>query len=456
MKFRYVFLAVLPLLFLSAECKTPGEDPGTSEPEQAKGKKDYPAPAINPNPLVDYTKWEIKNGKFYLDGKWVFLKSAKPLVNFADASAVKGVIAALDTLRNKHYNVVLIDLYWKFFDTDGDGVIDKSLTPLNNLIDEIYQRGMYPGLDFQTYSVGGNMVPEGFWTAHPDAWAIDSNGDQMKDTEYGTNAKVVSIFYKPFRETARNFIRGILNGVDTKKILWYETTVEPQYMGVFNLCYSESAREEYAAWRTANHINDVESVMPETFPIPTSFINNATWNKFRAQFLARWINEDAAVIRSIAGEKAYVAVDYLDATEGTMQNRLGDPIEFLTSLTCANIIQVNWTWHLTENHANQKAYDRVWQVKNETGRDWAISEHMTFNGSDFTRFDATTLDNILENTLKQGTRLGWDFTNTYNKSYDDFALYYNDWTPKKTMKAVDAYWGWWLHRVEEIEKEKNP
>ena len=190
--------------------------------------------------------------------------------------------------------------------------------------------------------------------------------------------------------------------------------------------------------------------MPETFPIPASFVNNATWNKFRAQFLAKWVNEDAAAYRSVAGENAYVAVDYLDAAESSMQNRDGNPIEFLTALTCPNIIQVNW--HFTNGAPNQKAYDRVYQVKNATHRDWAVSEHMTLNGSDY-NFSASVIDKLLMNTLNQGTRLGWEFVNILPNSNDNFCLYKSDYSPKSAMKRVDDYWGYWMHMVEEIESQ---
>ena len=87
-----------------------------------------------------------------------------------------------------------------------------------------------------------------------------------------------------------------------------------------------------------------------------------------------------------------------------------------------------------------------------TGRKWAVSEHMTFNGDDFNSFDA---DAVLLNTLKQGTRLGWEFTNVRPSSSDSFCLYYDSWKPKKVMAAVDDYWGYWLYKVEEAEAAAN-
>lgn len=181
---------------------------------------------------------------------------------------------------------------------------------------------------------------------------------------------------------------------------------------------------------------------------------NEVWNKFRAQFLAKWVNEDAAAYREIAGENAYVAVDYLDAGEEVQYLRMGNPIEFLNNLTCANIIQVNWSWYFPNNAPNQKAYDRVNKVLSEKHRDWAITEHMTFNGSDFVNYNSIELENILENTLVQGTRFGWEFVSVTASTQEAFSMYNNDWSPKRVISMVDDHWGYWLYRVEKIENAK--
>lgn len=76
----------------------------------------------------------------------------------------------------------------------------------------------------------------------------------------------------------------------------------------------------------------------------------------------KWVNDDAAAYREIAGDDAYIAVDCLDADEQIQYLRVGDPLEFLSHLTAPNIVQVNWTWYFPENKPNQKAYDRVWKV----------------------------------------------------------------------------------------------
>jgi hypothetical protein len=130
---------------------------------------------------------------------------------------------------------------------------------------------------------------------------------------------------------------------------------------------------------------------------------------------------------------------------------MGDPIEFLTHLTEANIIQVNWSWYFPNNTPNQKAYNRVWKVLNEHSRDWVVSEHMTFNGSDFVNYTELQLNRILENTLKQGTRFGWEFVNVSNNSRDNFSLYEDDWAPKKVIKSVDNRWEYWLERIHTTE-----
>lgn len=445
----FKILLLLLIVSLSSAC-----DGGNSTDEDSPvvpRMDDIPNPVIDPNPIVDYNLWKIKNGKFYIGGVWKFLKIAKPLRDFSSASQVDQLIADLDKLKDKYYNTIAINCYWHHFDTNGDGIPDKSLEPLNKLINAIYEKGMYPCLSVETYSVGGGQIPSGFWAIYPDAYAINDKGNKVNDTEYGFGTDVVSIFHSGYRETAHNYIKNLTKGIDTKKILYFETTVEPQYMGTINLCYSESAKAEYKNWRKENNITDPESKMPDSFPIPESFITNLTWNKFRAQFLAKWINDDAAAYREVAGGNAYVAVDYLDAGENEQVRRDGNPVEFLTHLTAANIIQVNWSWYFPTNSPNQKAYDRVWKVINNTDRDWAVTEHMTFNGSDFNIYGEQYLELILNNTLKQGTRFGWEFVNVNNNSLDDFSLYNNDWSPKRVIKIVDDHWGYWLNRINAIE-----
>ncbi|MDF1573228.1 MAG: hypothetical protein P1P82_16590 [Bacteroidales bacterium] len=412
-------------------------------------------PATSGKPVADYTLLEIRDGRFYFDGMWQFLKIAKPLRNFGKEEPVHQLISDLVILKEKNYSAIEINCYWHHFDIDGDGQIDVSLDPLNQLIDSIYAKGMYPCLSVETYAVGGGQIPEGFWKKYPDAYCINHKGQRVTDTEYGFNHDVVSIYHEGYRQTVHSFISNLARGIDTKKILWFETTVEPQYMGAINICYSGHASAEYAKWREANNITDAGSAFPQSFPMPQSFVENATWNRFRAQFLGRWVSEDAAAYRAVAGEDAYVAVDYLDAVENTMMRRNGDPIEFLSSLENVNIIQVNWSWYFPSDSPNQKAYDRVYQVMNDRNRDWAVTEHMTFNGSDFVNYSDEKLQQILMNTLEQGTRFGWEFVNIGNSSGNPFSLYHDDWRPKRVMQAVDDNWDYWMGHVEKIESRSG-
>lgn len=414
------------------------------ETDNTKTRADFTNPPVDPNPLVDYTKWDIRDGQFFLDGKKVFLKIAKPLVNYASEKGCQEVLNDLDLLREKYYNTIEMNCYWHHFDTDGDGVIDQPTEPLRKLVDAIYAKGMYPCIGVETYSVGGGTVPGPFWTRNPDAFAVDSNGQQATDTEYGFGTNVVSLFHPAYLEASRTYIANLAKAVDTKKVLWFETTVEPQYMGDRHLCYSDAAKARYAAWRKENGITDKDSEMPDGFPIPATFVSNATWNRFRAQSLADWVNGDAAAWRSVAGPKARVAVDYLDAS--SMINRDGDPIEFLRALTCADIIQVNWHWIGSERKPNSIAYERVRQVMQETGRPWAISEHMTIGGIEIASYGY--INKMLEHTLEAGTRLGWEFVNVRNRTSDTFSIYNDDWSPKTCIRDVDENWGYWLWRVD--------
>jgi hypothetical protein len=126
------------IIILSVGCKT-DDNSGMS--------------SLNNNEPVDYNLWKIEDGKFYIDGKWKFLKIAKPLRNFADKAQVDQLISNLDLLKSKNYSSIEINCYWHHFDTNGDGIPDKSLEPLNKLVNAIYEKGMYPCLSVETYSV---------------------------------------------------------------------------------------------------------------------------------------------------------------------------------------------------------------------------------------------------------------------------------------------------------------
>ena len=122
-------------------------------------------------------EWKIENGRFYENGQYKFLKIAKPLRNFADHRQIDQLIAQLDVFKSKNYNVLSLNCYWHHFDADGDGIPDKPLEHLARLVDTIYSKGMYPALSV------------------------------VKDTEYGFNTAVVSVFHEGYRRRAHVFIK---------------------------------------------------------------------------------------------------------------------------------------------------------------------------------------------------------------------------------------------------------
>jgi len=402
---------------------------------------------------------ELLNGKLWIDGVHRFLKIGKPQLNFACASQIDAFIADLEIVRDKGFDVLELNCYWHHFDPDGDGRIDSSLFgPLNGLIQAIADHGMFASLSVETYGVGGGQVPAGFWKSYPNAVAIDSNGQKVQDDEYGYSCAVPSLFDKDYLNCSRSYIRELVGGLDVSKILWYETTVEPQFMGSHWLDYSPAAKEAYGAWLQRNGLRG--PAFPASFPIAESFLTDPRWNRFRAEWLADWINGDAQAFRDVAGRDAWIAVDYLDAEENTMSRRCGDPMAFLLHLSAPNIIQVNWTWHNKERKPNLKAYRRVRAAMENTGRDWAITEHMTINGTDYFPDE---MEALLRNTIAHSTHFGWEFVDILADQDDPsvppgavipgafkpshFSVYGPDWKPKPAMAVVDERWKEWMLEI---------
>jgi hypothetical protein len=385
--------------------------------------------------------WQIRDGRLYVKGQWTFLKIAKPLRNFADAEQVEQLIKDLPLLKQKNYNCIEINCYWHHFDHRGDGAIDVSTEPLKKLVDAIYARGMFPCLSVETYGVGGGQLPHAFYEKHPDAIAIDHLGKKVSDDEYGFGSTVPTLFSPDYLKASRTFIENITKSIDHSKILHFETTVEPQFMGNHALDFTEHAQRAYEHWVAKTKVD--APAFPSQFPVSEEFLNNPIWNRFRAEYLANWINEDAAVFRRIAGNGAYIAVDYLETCGKDMRNRNGDSMTFLTALTAPNIVQVNWHWHVNKRTSNQCAYDNVKKVMKLAGKDWAVSEHMTINGSDYRVDD---MEKLLRNTIAQGSLYAWEFTNVANDP-DTFSLYNENWTPKALIKVVDDNWQDWMKEI---------
>lgn len=384
-------------------------------------------------------EWRIADGGLEVSGQRVFLKIAKPLRNFGDPAAVDQLIEDLDLLQAKHYNTIEINCYWHHFDFDGDGTIDVSTEPLAKLVRAIYDRGMFPCLSTETYGVGGGNVPGPFWERYPDAVAVNADGDQVRDTEYGFESIVPSLFHPPYIDAARDFIRHITAAVPHELILYFETTVEPQFIGNQWLDFSVHGQRAYTAWQKEN--GNVGPAWPESFPVDPSFLEDPLWLRFRAESLADWVNQDAQVYRDVAGDQAYIAVDYLETDGDEMPQRNGDSRLFLRNLTAADIIQVNWHWNLATKSTNLAAYQNVKEIAEQTGRDWVVTEHMTMNPVDFR--DPDKVPAILESTLEHGSLFGWEFVNVKPSTEDPFAMYFDDWSPKPVMAAVDERWGHW-------------
>lgn len=388
--------------------------------------------------------WQLSHGRLLVDGKPVFLKTAKPLRDFSNPEACRRLARDLEILRSKGFNAVSINCYWHHFDLDGDGLIDVQLDPLSSLIEEIYGKGMFPCLSVETYGVGGGQIPKGFWKRHPEALAINASGKEVRDTEYGFHSAVPSIFHPAYRKAVHAFIGQLVRGVPSSKILYYETTVEPQFMGHQDLDYSTSARAAYEGWLRKAGMD--RPSWPGLFPVPDSFRHDATWLRFRAESLADWVNQDAAAFRAAAGKDAYIAVDYLETCGDEMSRRNGDSERFLECLTCADIIQVNWHWRNDTRRPNECAYRKVRDAMKRTNRSWAITEHMTLNGSDYRPADVVK---ILGSALAEGTGFGWEFVNVSPASKDPFSLYNDDWSPKPLMAEVDSRWHEWLLRIDQ-------
>ncbi|MEO0454581.1 MAG: hypothetical protein AAFY98_10650 [Verrucomicrobiota bacterium] len=347
----------------------------------------------------------LLNGRLVINDNPQFLKTGKPLRNYGDAEEIAQLIKDLPLLVEKGYQNLALNCYWHHFNPSGDGTIEVSLDPLKELVAAIRSHGMFVSLSVETYGVGGGQIPAGFWEAHPDAVAFNHEGTPVRDTEYGYDTAVPSLFSDSYLNASRTYMSTLVNQLGAENFLYFETTVEPQFMGAQWLDYSEMAKKAYLAWCEKNSDTPAPP-FPTEFPVSEAFRMDPSWNQFRAQALAGWINGDAKALRAGAGADIWIASDYLDAEEDTCAQRCGDALELLRGMTEVDIVQVNWTWCNIERKPNLRAYGRVQQVQKESRPEWVITEHMTINGTDYYESD---MEGLLENTLQNGTRFGWEF-----------------------------------------------
>lgn len=417
--------------------------------------------AMKPHPY--FKNHVLSAGKLWVDDAHCFVKTGKPLRDYSDAASIQLLIEDLPTIAAKGYNNLALNCYWHHFNPSGDGQIEVSLDPLRKLIKAIHAHGMYASLSVETYGVGGGQIPAGFWEKHPeDPLAVNHLGERVSDTEYGYGSKVPSLFSKAYLNASRLYMTNLVAALGAENFLYFETTVEPQFMGAQWLDYSNEAKRAYSEWLGQNTATKAMP-FPESLPASETFCKSVAWNRFRAQALADWINQDSQALKAGSGNAGlWIASDYLDAEEHTMPQRCGDPLELLRNMTEVDIIQVNWTWCNIARQPNQKAYDRVRKIMAEQERDWVITEHMTINGSDY--FESDMLG-LIENTLNNGTLFGWEFVDiaadrdsAATKPNDvllgdfkpqHFAVYDADWNPKPAMAVFEDNWAYWMAKVQQ-------
>jgi hypothetical protein len=375
---------------------------------------------------------------------------------------VKRLRQDLPRLVDKGYHNLALNCYWHHFNPSGDGRVEVSTEPLQELVQAIREVGMYASLSVETYGVGGGQIPAGFWERCPQAIAINHQGKPVSDTEYGYFTQVPSLFSTEYLQASRGFMTDLVRTLGAEHFLYFETTVEPQYMGSQWLDYSPAARRAWCAW-LEQHPEQEAPDFPTGFPVPESFRLHATWNRFRAQHLAEWINGDAQALKAGAdGRELWIATDYLDAERDTEIKRCGNPLELLRYMTGTDILQVNWSWCNLERKPNSKAYDRVDEIRHATSRDWAVAEHMTINGCDY---EAGEIRDLLRHTLERGTCFGWEFVDIAADTDSEdtvpnqilpgdfkpqhFGVYDADWHPKPPMQVVEEHWDEWMRMMAE-------
>jgi hypothetical protein len=410
-------------------------------------------------------EWKIRDGRFCRNGEWVFVKTGKILRAFDEVETADKLIADIDVLIDRfHFNNFAPNIYPDAFDADADGRIDanrrEAYANIGRILDHCWKRGVFYSLSFETYNIGGGGTPKAFFEKHPEASAINALGEPARDHEYTVSDGkwVPSIYHPAYTAWSRTFIRNFLEGLGPKRcsrLLFVETTVEPQYPGRCNvgnkdqrrafLDFSPAAKTAFGVWQKQFDANDphrTDLAWPANTEERGKLLGNRLFNDFRAWGLALWVSEDAATIRSVARD-VYIAVDYNGRFDDTNNMRVGSRDVFLTNLQGVDIVQIAphpfVPWGAT-------SWDDVIAANKKANKNWAISEHMTATGS--WGQDDAEMTAILENTLARGTRFGWDLVNAGNRHpEDDYHLYDKNWH-SETLDIIDGEnWPKWVKKI---------
>src|SRR5688572_30642880 len=186
------------------------------------------ASAATPTKLREVSsdeKWEIRKGRFYQNGEWVFLKTGKLLSSFGEEGTADEVIADLDVMIDRlNFNNFSLNIYPHQFDADGDAEIDekhkKGYEGVGRILDHCWKRGIFCCLSFETYNIGGGGVPNSLFDKYPDMGAVNAMGEPAVDLEYfeGSRKPAPSIYHPGYLNWSRTFIKNFIRGLGKQRI----------------------------------------------------------------------------------------------------------------------------------------------------------------------------------------------------------------------------------------------
>src|SRR5262245_40127246 len=185
-----------------------------------------PVPVLRPavRHVAQDEDWEMREGRFYRNGEWVFIKTGKLLRAFEQPKTADAVIADIDVLVERlNFNNFSLNIYPDAFDADGDGRIDparaEAYANIGRILDHCWKRGVFGSLSFETYNIGGGGTPASFFEKHSEAVAINALGEKARDHEYTvSDGKLTpSVFHPAYLSWSRTFIRNFLSGLGTER-----------------------------------------------------------------------------------------------------------------------------------------------------------------------------------------------------------------------------------------------